>query len=495
MSTASHSSSTLRDESCPLLRDQSDSELEAQKAFRVTPLPKFQLATLCISRMIDPIAFTQVFPYINEFLASLHVADNDPSRIGFYSGIVESSYAVVQLCWIYQWAKLSDIIGRRPIIIGAPLGIALTTLSLGLSTTYGQILASRCLAGIFSANSAVIVSAIGEVTDSTNQILAFPIFGLCWPLGGIIGPLIGGLFSKPAERFPELFDWPFMRRHPYFLPCLVSASISLMAAISAFLFLDETLPKKCAKKLQPSYGTSQESTEPELDRVFTMRDLLSIPSIRALCASSCALSFIATGFDVLFVLFCYTPISSGGLGFSTSQIGYSLAIAGVISVLIQILILPSLLSRFNNAKLYNFFMLLWPFAFAVLPFLNSIAVNNIGPSTGTIGSYVSTPLWIGIAIVLSLARTSCLAFSVNMILVKDNVPNPSSLGATNGLVQFFMCLSRALSPAFVSTAFSWSLKKDILGGHMWVVVMILISILGYTTSKRIPCYSLTHQNI
>jgi MFS family permease len=100
-----------------------------------------------------------------------------------------------------------DIIGRRPIIIGAPLGIALTTLSLGLSTTYGQILASRCLgqwyllalgcalmdvrssAGIFSANSAVILSAIGEVTDSTNQILAFPIFGLCWPLGGIIGSI------------------------------------------------------------------------------------------------------------------------------------------------------------------------------------------------------------------------------------------------------------------------------------------------------------------
>lgn len=43
------------------------------------------------------------------------------------------------------------------------------------------------LAGIFSANSAVILSAIGEVTDSTNQIVAFPIFGLCWPLGSIIG--------------------------------------------------------------------------------------------------------------------------------------------------------------------------------------------------------------------------------------------------------------------------------------------------------------------
>ncbi|KAF8742716.1 hypothetical protein AX14_002525 [Amanita brunnescens Koide BX004] len=492
MSSITRSSSTLIDESCSLLHDQSDSELEAQNTSRITPLPKLQLAALCISRLIDPVAFTQVFPYINEFLASLHVADNDPSRIGLYSGIVESSFAVVQLCSIYQWAKLSDAIGRRPIIIGAPLGIAITTLWFGLSRTYLQILVSRCLSGIFSANSAVILSAIGEVTDSTNQIVAFPIFGLCWPLGSIIGPLIGGTFAKPAERFPELFDWPFMRRYPYFLPCFVSASISFTAAIAAYLFLNETLPNKCAKKPQVSYGTGHESQDvkPELDRTFTIRDLLAIPIIKALCASGCALSFLATAFDVAFVLFCYTPVSSGGLSFSASQIGYSLAVSGTISALIQILLLPSLLNMFDIAKLYNFCMLLWPFAFAVFPFLNSIAVNGIDSSTGSISSSASVPLWIGVATALSLSRIGCLAFSVSMILVKNSAPNSSSLGATNGLVHFSMCLSRAFSPAFVSTAFSWSLKSNIFGGHMWVVVMILISILSWIISKRIAFYSL-----
>ena len=48
--------STPVDESCPLLHGQ----LEAQNPFRVTPLPKLQLAALCISRLIDPVAFTQV---------------------------------------------------------------------------------------------------------------------------------------------------------------------------------------------------------------------------------------------------------------------------------------------------------------------------------------------------------------------------------------------------------------------------------------------------
>ncbi|KAG6845224.1 hypothetical protein H0H87_012216 [Tephrocybe sp. NHM501043] len=62
--------------------------LEAQKHHTSpTPLPKAQLAALCTIRLVDPIAFTQVFPYINEFIIRLNVTD-DPSQIGFYSGLV-----------------------------------------------------------------------------------------------------------------------------------------------------------------------------------------------------------------------------------------------------------------------------------------------------------------------------------------------------------------------------------------------------------------------
>ena len=66
------------------------SALENQKSSgpdRVTPIPKAQLATLCAVRLVDPIAFTQIFPYVNEMMNHLHLT-NDPSKIGFYSGIV-----------------------------------------------------------------------------------------------------------------------------------------------------------------------------------------------------------------------------------------------------------------------------------------------------------------------------------------------------------------------------------------------------------------------
>jgi hypothetical protein len=62
--------------------------LEAQPpTVKRTPLPKAQLAALCMARLSDPINFTQIFPYINEFMASLRVTD-DPAKMGFYSGLV-----------------------------------------------------------------------------------------------------------------------------------------------------------------------------------------------------------------------------------------------------------------------------------------------------------------------------------------------------------------------------------------------------------------------
>ena len=67
-----------------------DSALENQKSTgreKTTPLPKAQLATLCAVRLVDPIAFTQIFPYVNEMMDHLHLTE-DPSKIGFYSGLV-----------------------------------------------------------------------------------------------------------------------------------------------------------------------------------------------------------------------------------------------------------------------------------------------------------------------------------------------------------------------------------------------------------------------
>ncbi|KAI0063464.1 MFS general substrate transporter [Artomyces pyxidatus] len=464
-------------EASPLLESQKP---EVQHA-PATPVPKAQLASLCIVRLVEPIAFTQIFPYINEMMLEMHVTD-DPSRVGFYSGMVESAFAVAQLFSIYQWARLSDAIGRRPVIFLGVIGMTLASALFGLSNSFVGVLLVRCIAGLFSGNIAVVQSVLGELTDSSNQAIAYPIFGLTWPLGSIIGPLIGGSFSNPATNFPDLFDTYFFRTYPYFLPGCIAALVSIIGMIFGYIFLEETLPSK----RRHVEGTSTYDTLKIDIKPPCIRALLSIPLIYALSLSGFALSFIGTAFDVLFVLFCYSPIESGGLAFSATEIGLCLAGAGIISILIQLFVTPWLLARCDHVRVYNACMGLWAYCFALLPLLNVVArLGGGGLTLAEADVRVQALVWCGLAVVLGLSKLGCLAFAISMILVKDAAPGPESLGATNGLVQFAMCFARAFSPAFVSSLFALSLEASVFGGYLWVVVMVSISFLSTLLGSKI----------
>lgn len=65
-----------------------------------------------------------------------------------------------------------------------------------------------------------------------------PLYALCWPLGVVIGPMLGGTFSNPADKFP-LLDLPLLRQYPYLMPCLVSAAFSAFGTTLAYFLMEE----------------------------------------------------------------------------------------------------------------------------------------------------------------------------------------------------------------------------------------------------------------
>lgn len=79
------------DESTVLLSHPNQNLLESQvsEPAKMTPVPKLQLAIICLVRLLEPIGFTQLFPYINEMMIKLDILD-DPSKVGFVSGLVVS---------------------------------------------------------------------------------------------------------------------------------------------------------------------------------------------------------------------------------------------------------------------------------------------------------------------------------------------------------------------------------------------------------------------
>ncbi|KAJ7074258.1 major facilitator superfamily domain-containing protein [Mycena amicta] len=391
---------TMPSESTPLL----DSETQ-QQSLPVVPLPTAQLFALWVSRLTDPISYTQIFPYINQFLLVLHVTD-DVSKVGLYSGLVESTFAVTQTLTSYSWARLSDSIGRRPIIMFGASGLAVVTLLLGFCRSLAQIIAVRAIAGFLAGNLAVFHAILAEI----------------WPLGAVIGPLIGGQLSNLGTKFPDTWGFDFILRYPYFMPNLVCTVLVLFGLLLAYLFLEETLPAK-------RRGASGNQVFDTQSSAYGVRDLLADPKMRSITISSFTLGFIGAAFDVVFVLFCYTPIQRGGLSFSP------LALNGFILAVFQLFLMPILLRRVK-------------------------AANPIF-------------LWFGIAIVLMCSRIAALAYGT------------SCLGAANGLVQVAMGGSRCFSPAFISSVFAISIDNNALGGYpIWVVVMLCVCMVGCYFSEK-----------
>lgn len=99
------------------------------------------------------------------------------------------------------------------------------------------------------------------------------------------------------------------------------------------------------------------------------------------------------------------------IALQASEIGYSLATSGTISICLQLFVMPFLLRRFNHAHIYNFCMSLWPYGFILMPGLNFIARTGVLDETGALHPVTKMLVWLGIVFLLCLTRVACLAFS------------------------------------------------------------------------------------
>lgn len=84
-----------------------------------------------------------------------------------------------------------DRIGRKPVLMLGLIGSMLATVMFGISTSFSWALMSRAIAGGLSGNVAVLLSAIGDITDSTNEAQSFAFMGFANNIAQIAGFSIG----------------------------------------------------------------------------------------------------------------------------------------------------------------------------------------------------------------------------------------------------------------------------------------------------------------
>ncbi|MFH0945965.1 MAG: MFS transporter [Planctomycetota bacterium] len=161
------------------------------------PRPKGMLLSLFSIIIIDLIGFGIVLPVL-PFYASEYNAS------GLMLGFILGGYSGMQFIFSPVWGRLSDRIGRRPVMLVTILGTSLALLALGLVHSYLGLLLARLAAGCFGANIAVATAYIADVTDESERTRWMGMVGASFAIGFVLGPAIGGFLSPFGLAVPML---------------------------------------------------------------------------------------------------------------------------------------------------------------------------------------------------------------------------------------------------------------------------------------------------
>ena len=120
-------------------------------------------------------------------------------------GLLLTSHAAAQLAFAPLWGRLSDRIGRRPVLLFTVAGTAAALLLLGLARTLAGLFCARLLSGAFAANVSVASAYIADATPAEERTRWMGLLGASFGVGFLIGPAIGGALSPLGYRVPLLF--------------------------------------------------------------------------------------------------------------------------------------------------------------------------------------------------------------------------------------------------------------------------------------------------
>lgn len=186
-----------------------------------------------------------IFPYVYYMVESFHVTNND-GKIALYAGMITSSFTFAEFTAGMFWGRMSDRMGRKPVLVMGLIGTAISMIVFGFAPNLATAMIARALGGLLNGNIGVLQTTVAEiVTVKEHQPRAYSIMPFVWCLGSIIGPAMGGALAQPCDNYPWLFQrGTIFDQFPFLLPNLVCVLVLGLGITIGILFLEETHPEK-----------------------------------------------------------------------------------------------------------------------------------------------------------------------------------------------------------------------------------------------------------
>ncbi|KAG0692565.1 major facilitator superfamily domain-containing protein [Suillus ampliporus] len=474
------------DEETPLLQ-------QPEQLMANTPLPWNQFWIILLLQFPDSLVFQTLAPFTPQLIRDIGVTHGDESQVGYYVSILQSSYHIAQALTTLHWSQLSDRIGRKPLILNALFATAVSMFSFGLSKTFVGLVVSRIFCGAFNGSGVGRIMLM-DITDTTNLPQAYNYMPLPWMLASLIGPLVGGSLSQPADRFPEIFGRSeLLRTYPYLLPCAVPAILTSMAWLVIYFRLKESvstkaspwgsivgwlLPQSYARPSTPASDSLASSGEANSEEVSSkplpLRALLS-SKVLTVTASYVTMVVLHRTFGSILPIFYAAPIELGGLSLDPPRIGVILAVSGLAHGAFQILFYARLHDRFGARALHITGVSSGIPIVILFPVINALArAHGVGLA-----------VWLCVGVQYALATSLMMCYSCLALFIRAAAPNRASLGATSGITQMVATGALIIVPASAASAFSYSMQE---GHDAWIVYYFFMSIafLAVGTSLLLP---------
>ncbi|MBL0060976.1 MAG: MFS transporter [bacterium] len=345
-----------------------------------------KLAILFLTIFVDLLGFGLIIPALPFYAESFGA-----SYITI--GLLSASYSLMHFLFSPLWGRLSDRIGRRPVMLIGLAGSALAFLMFGLSSTLVMLFAARILAGILSSATLPTAQAyIADTTSPEDRAKGMGLIGAAFGMGFIFGPALGGILTK----------------YGYGFPALVAAGLSTINFFWALWKLPETLTNK-------SDESQRKMLSPD-----ALKFIFSTPVLAVLIGIFFVQVYAFSQMEATFALF-----SEHRLGLDAEHVGWILAEVGIISAIIQGGLMGRLVRAYGEAKLAHIGLVLMAIGLFVIGFVRTTPQMIAAVPLLAIGSALMNP-------------------TINSLISKSAPPDKQ--GLTMGTAQSLGALARVFGP-------------------------------------------------
>ena len=380
------------------------------------------LLVLFLTVFIDLIGFGMVIPFLS-FYAREYGAS------GKAVGAVVGIYSIMQFFFAPVWGRLSDRVGRRPVLLISLTASTTGYLLFAFTHSLWVLFLSRVIAGIGGANIGTAQAYIADSTTPENRAKGMGLIGAAFGLGFILGPPLSGILGKvgTSHGLPGNL-----------LPGLVAAGLSFTAFLIALSVLAESKPRD----LVPRSGVP-----PQFDRRM-WREVLSSSILLALIGGLFLTLLAVSGMEVTVTLH-----GRDRFGFEQHDMAYLFLFMGVIVATIQGGLIGRLVKRFGEKGVIVIGAASFVIGFVLVP------------------SIYRVPLLYAVAFFIAIGQGLCYPTLTSLV---SKVSPESDRGSILGFATSAGSLARFSGPLLSGALYDWAKAAGAFYGGAVLMTLALI---------------------